>query len=88
MKLKDKEPKFKIGQSVYLKDEVDYYRILHNQKYDTYGNPKPRNLTIIGIAMEECEGGIQIFYRFIQFANGIPEIALVSEFPNLNNEVQ
>ena len=60
-----RQPKFELGQSVYLKDDVDYYIACHNKKYDTYGNPRPRSFTIITRLIEECEGGIQFFLSLI-----------------------
>ena len=77
-------PKFKIGQSVYLKDDVDYYVASYNRQYDTYGNPRPRSITVIAIMTEECSGGTQIFYRFIQSSGWVAEIGLVSELPFLS----
>lgn len=80
------QPKFKIGQPVYIKDDVDHYIADHNKKYDTLGNPRPRSITVIGILIEECYSGIQISYRFVQLTILVPETALVSEIPNLNLE--
>jgi len=81
-----REPKFKIGQVLYIKDEVDYYVLLHNNKYDTYGNPRPHGITVVGILIEICEGGIQIFYKFSNINVSVPELVLLTEIPNLNKE--
>ncbi len=78
-------PKFKIGQSVYFKDEVDNYISRYNGKYDTYSNQKPSSSTIVGIMIEECSGGFQIHYKFALFSILVPEICLISELPELES---
>ncbi len=77
-------PKFEVGQSVYLKEHVDNYVDNHNNKYDTYGNPKPASLVIVGIRLDGCPAGWQILYQFVLLTVFVNEIALVSELPNLN----
>jgi len=76
-------PKFKVGQAVFLKDDIDYYIACYNGNYDTYSNSRPRSITIVGILIEECSGGFQIHYKFALTTNWINEIALVSELPEL-----
>lgn len=78
-----KEPKFKIGQELYFKDEVNRYINNHNRKYESLGNPRPNKLTVTNISIEICEGGIQIFYKFALIDKIVPELVLMAELPEL-----
>lgn len=81
-----REPKFKIGQSLFFKDEVDHYVALHNGKYDTYSNQRPRSNTVVEIISSECDAGIQISYRFAMITILISELVLIEELPILTEK--
>lgn len=80
----DEHFKFKIGQSVYLKTEVDHYNavwkpLLEQKKRDyiAIGDMEviartPTALMIQERMLQECHGGIQMHYRIRRgFANEI-----------------
>jgi hypothetical protein len=60
------EPKFKIGDYVYIAQEVKAYNE-NGLFYESYGVHKPPPFMIIGILQEECYAGTQIHYQFRAF---------------------
>lgn len=73
------EPKYKIGQYVYIAQEVKGYDE-NGLNYESIGNSKPRPIMIVDILTETCYAGTQIHYGFRGFnTNGGSSIIRMSE---------
>ena len=60
------EPKYKIGQYVYIAQEVKAYNE-NGLNYESYGERKPLPFMITSILQETCYAGTQIHYQFRAF---------------------
>lgn len=77
------EPKYKIGQYVYIAQEVKAYDE-NGLEYETYGSRKPSPFMIIGILQEECYAGTQIHYQFRAFGPRSTDIWRMTEIELTN----
>jgi hypothetical protein len=67
------EKRFKPGDRVYIKQDVDIWK--DRDKKDKYGgNEKPARITIIEVITQECYGGTQIHYHLRMYCEKGPAI--------------